>query len=83
MGRFWSKGFRAASCVCLVAGSVLTARAQRYLGSINGEAVDSTGAKVPGATVRVEDATTHFKTAAVTNGSGAYSLPALNPGTIP
>jgi hypothetical protein len=81
MGRFWSKGFRAASCVCLVAGSVLTARAQRYLGSINGEAVDSTGAKVPGATVRVEDATTHFKTAAVTNGSGAYSLPALNPGT--
>jgi hypothetical protein len=55
--------------------------AQRYLGSINGEAVDPSGAKVPGATVTVEDVTTHFKSTAVTNGAGAYSFPALNPDT--
>jgi Carboxypeptidase regulatory-like domain len=56
-------------------------RAQRYLGSINGEVVDPTGAKVPGATVTVEDSTTHFKSTATTNGAGAYSFPALNPDT--
>jgi len=56
-------------------------QAQRYLGSITGEIVDSTGAKVPGATVIVEDVTTHFKSNAVANGAGAYSFPALNPDT--
>ena len=56
-------------------------QAQRYLGSINGETVDSSGAKVPGATVTVEDVITHFKSTGVTNGAGAYSFPALNPDT--
>jgi hypothetical protein len=59
----------------------MTARAQKSLGAIDGEAVDATGAKVPGATVTVEEALTHYKTTATTNGSGAYSFPALNPGT--
>ncbi len=65
--------------ISLLATSPL--QAQRYLGSINGEAVDSSGAKVPGATVTVEAFTTHFKSTVVTNGAGAYSFPALNPDT--
>jgi hypothetical protein len=81
MRRFWSKVLRATLCVSLAGGVVLTASAQKYLGSIDGEAVDSTGAKVPGAQVTAEEASTHFKTTAVTNGSGTYSFPALNPGT--
>jgi hypothetical protein len=65
--------------ISLMAPSPL--QAQRYLGSINGEAVDPSGAKVLGATVTVEALTTHFKSTAVTNGAGAYSFPALNPDT--
>lgn len=55
--------------------------AQRYLGSISGEVTDATGAKIPGAVVTAEEASTHFKTTDKTNASGAYSFPALNPGT--
>ncbi len=55
--------------------------AQRYLGSIAGEVNDPTGAKVPGATVTAEETGTHFKTIGTSNQAGAYSFPALNPGT--
>ncbi|HEY6845239.1 MAG TPA: carboxypeptidase regulatory-like domain-containing protein [Terracidiphilus sp.] len=58
-----------------------TAFAQRYLGSISGEVSDTNGAKIPGATVVAEETTTHFKTTAAANASGAYSFPSLNPGT--
>jgi Carboxypeptidase regulatory-like domain len=55
--------------------------AQRYLGSIQGEVADASGAKIPGATITAEETGTHFKTIGKTNESGAYSFPALNPGT--
>ena len=55
--------------------------AQRYLGSIEGEVTDATGAIVPAAKVTVEQTDTHFKTQAATNSSGTYSFPALDPGT--
>ena len=55
--------------------------AQRYLGSIAGEVTDPTGAKVPSATVTAEETGTHFKTIGTSNQAGAYSFPALNPGT--
>jgi hypothetical protein len=55
--------------------------AQRYLGSIEGEVTDSTGAIVPGAKVTAEQTGTHYKTQGTTNGSGTYSFPALDPGT--
>ena len=55
--------------------------AQRYLGSIAGEVTDPTGAKVPDATVTAEETGTHFKTIGTSNQAGAYSFPALNPGT--
>lgn len=57
------------------------AHAQKYLGGINGTVTDAGGAVIPKATVTVEDVGTHFKTTAETNASGAYSFPALNPGT--
>ncbi|MCU1321092.1 MAG: Cna domain protein [Acidobacteriaceae bacterium] len=57
------------------------ANAQAYLGSIKGEVTDPGGAKVPGAMVVAEEASTHFKTSGVSNGSGAYTFAALNPGT--
>src|SRR5437764_2641024 len=51
------------SVVTLCLGVSLTANAQRYLGGIQGEVTDSTGAKVSGAAVVAEEASTRFKTA--------------------
>ena len=59
----------------------IAADAQRYLGSIQGEVTDPSGAKVAGATVNAEETTTHFKTAGTTNSDGIYTFAALNPGT--
>jgi hypothetical protein len=56
-------------------------RAQKVLGSIAGEVTDSTGARIPGATVTAEDTGTHFKTTGTSNSAGAYDFPALNPST--
>jgi hypothetical protein len=56
------------------------ASAQRYLGSIQGEVSDTTGAKVPASTVTAEEMTTHYKTTGQTNTSGTYTFPSLNPG---
>jgi len=67
--------------LALVFGMTLTATAQRYLGSIAGEVSDPSGAKVAGATVTAEETSTHYKSTGVTNGSGIYIFPALNPGT--
>ena len=55
--------------------------AQRYLGAIQGEVTDSTGAVIPNAAVSAEEVTTHFKSAVKTNDSGVYTFPSLNPGT--
>jgi hypothetical protein len=65
----------------LVFGLTLPASAQRYLGSIQGEVTDSTGAKVGGAVVTAEETGTHFKSTVTSNGSGTYTFAALNPGT--
>jgi Carboxypeptidase regulatory-like domain len=55
--------------------------AQRYLGSIQGEVTDSSGAVVPNAEITAEEVTTHFKTIGKTNASGVYTFASLNPGT--
>src|SRR6266702_705914 len=62
-------------------GLTSPAAAQRYLGSIQGEVTDPSGAKVVGASVIAEEMATHFKTDGKSNDSGSYSFPALNPGT--
>ena len=70
-------------CFFLALTLVLTplTQAQRYLGTIQGEITDPSGAKVPGATVTAEEASTHFKTEGKSNEAGTYSFSSLNPGT--
>ena len=62
-------------------GLTASAAAQRYLGSIQGEVNDATGAKVPNAVVTAVENSTHFTATVKTNGSGTYTFAALNPGT--
>jgi hypothetical protein len=57
------------------------ANAQKYLGSIQGEVADSSGAKIPGVKVTAEDVDTHFKTSVTSSNDGAYVLAGLNPAT--
>jgi hypothetical protein len=80
--------FNAAACrtvgAVLLAVALLTAlpaKAQQYLGNISGTVTDSTGAKVPNAEITVTNTETHFTTKGKSNGSGAYSIPFLPPGT--
>lgn len=70
-----------AAAFTLLFGINSTANAQRYLGGIQGQVTDSTGANIQGAAIVAEETLTHFKTAGTTNGAGAYNFPALNPGT--
>lgn len=80
--------FRAAAgrgvCAVVLALTVLSAlpaKAQQYLGNISGTVTDSTGAKVPNAEITVTNTDTKFTTKGKSNGSGAYSIPFLPPGT--
>src|SRR6187402_950524 len=54
--------------------------AQRYLGAIQGEVADESGAVIPNASVTVTEVATRFKSTTMMNASGVYSFPALNPG---
>jgi hypothetical protein len=67
--------------LALTLGFALPTQAQRYLGSIQGEVTDPTGAKVAGASVTAEESATHFKTATTSNQTGSYNFPSLNPGS--
>ena len=58
-----------------------TVQAQVATGDILGTVSDSSGALVPGATVRVENIGTHEIRTATTQGSGGYTFSALQPGT--
>lgn len=54
---------------------------QVLYGTITGNVTDSTGAVVPGATVKATDTATGFSRTAQTNSEGIYFLEALQPGT--
>lgn len=86
----WKEDFHAAGWLggrrvwlLLVLGLVfpMLSPAQRYLGSIEGQVSDPTGAKVVGVKVTAIESTTKYQTTVVTNADGAYSMPALQPGT--
>jgi hypothetical protein len=79
--RFFKSFVTCAVFVALALGTALSAGAQRYLGAIQGEVTDPTGAKVPGVTVVAEESATHFKTQGASNAAGIYTFPSLNPGT--
>ena len=67
--------------VALIFLAAATGNAQRYLGSIQGQVADPTGAILPNAEVTAEETTTHFKSMVTTNSSGVYTFASLNPGT--
>lgn len=73
---------RCAAC-CAVNPCVVAppAYAQRYLGAINGQVQDSSGAAIPGAEVTATETSTHFITTVKSDAAGTFTLPALNPGT--
>jgi len=54
--------------------------AQGLFGTISGGVSDSSGAVVPGATVRVINVSTNVVTTLTTNGAGVYVATSLNPG---
>ncbi len=62
---------------CIFAAVVL---AQDPRGAITGRVTDSTGAVIPGVTVRAENAVTGVKAATTTNETGGFRLPFLLPG---
>jgi Carboxypeptidase regulatory-like domain len=53
---------------------VLPSRAQQTLGSVNGTVVDSSGAAVAGASVKVQNTGTNLAQTAETKSDGSYSL---------
>ena len=65
----------------LILLATIGGRAQRYLASIRGAVTDATGAVVPNADVSAEETSTHFKTAAKTNGAGVYTFAHSTPET--
>jgi hypothetical protein len=79
--RFFRPFATCAVFLTLALGAAMDAGVQRYLGSIQGEVTDPTGAKVPGATVVAQEIATHFKTQGTSNEAGLYNFPSLNPGT--
>ncbi len=60
---------------------IIAILAQQTAGQITGTIFDSQGAALPGAEVTVTDPSTAFTRGTVSTASGAYSLPALPPGT--
>ena len=81
MRMFVPKLFRALLITIFCVTCTLALHAQQYLGIIQGDVTDATGAKVPGAVVVAEENSTHFKATVRSNGSGAFTFAALNPGT--
>jgi len=70
-----------ALAVCLLAlGVAATAAAQETTGTITGVAKDSSGAVLPGVTVTVKNVQTGSTQEFVTNDSGLYTAPLLQPG---
>ncbi len=61
-------------CTVLVFG-------QRDLGTISGSITDAQGAAIPNAKVTVTNDATGVATNSVSNDAGAFTIPALNPGT--
>ena len=69
--------------VCLVAGlamAAVTAAGQERFGSLNGIAMDESGAVLPGVTVTVTNKTTNRAVSVVTGGDGTYTARNIEPG---
>jgi hypothetical protein len=81
MRRF--RNWRVRTCAFIVTvalGLAAAAAAQETTGTITGTATDQTGAVLPGVTVTVKHVQTGRSVDVVTNGSGTYTAPLLQPG---
>lgn len=70
----------AAFALVMLLGSA-TLYAQQYRGTLTGIVTDASGANIANAKVTATDVITKFTTSTVTNGSGVYTIPLLNPDT--
>lgn len=64
--------------VCALTAAILSGQGER--GTFNGTVTDSSGALLPGATVKATNIGTNVETVAVTTSAGVYRLPYLPPG---
>src|SRR5262245_4697157 len=78
--RIWRAMRACLAAAAIVAGLAATAAAQETTGTISGTAKDQTGAALPGVTVTVKSITTGASQEFVTNESGLYTAPLLQPG---
>ncbi len=62
--------------------AVCSVQAQETRGQILGTVTDSSGSRIPGATVRALNTNSGVETSAVTNSEGEYLMPFLLPGTF-
>jgi len=75
----------AATGILLVIGLALAPAeltAQVLYGSIVGNVTDNTGAAMPGATVTITHVQTNTTREAITDGTGSYRFPTLQPGGL-
>jgi hypothetical protein len=77
--RNW-RGLTCTFLVTLVLGLAAAAAAQETTGTITGTATDQTGAVLPGVTITVKNVQTARSQDFVTNASGNYTAPLLQPG---
>ncbi|MBS1834934.1 MAG: carboxypeptidase regulatory-like domain-containing protein, partial [Acidobacteria bacterium] len=73
-----SRFLKAALCYALLATATLSFA--QTLGDISGEVKDPSGAILPGVTVTITNAATNASRSTVSNDSGLYTFPALQPG---
>jgi outer membrane receptor protein involved in Fe transport len=70
-----------AACAALVLALTTSVAAQPAVATLTGQALDSQGGALPGATVSVQAAATGILWATTTSSDGVFSLPLLPPGT--
>jgi len=66
---------------CLVAPAPVLAQGGSARTSLSGTVVDKTGGVIPGATVEVKNNATGVANNIITNSTGVFNVPALDPGT--
>jgi hypothetical protein len=67
--------------ICLLALSIQSANAQVAFGSMVGNVTDSSGAAIPGATVKITHTQTNDSRSVETNELGGYTISTVTPGT--
>src|SRR5262245_36206578 len=74
-------GFYGRLLIGVIAASTVWAQSSRVGGGLEGAVADSTGARIPGASVTAREVSTHQTREVSTNGEGMFRIPELAPGT--